>query len=76
MQYELFVEGKMMLLEEVKRVAEEQIEQESEGDGRVSIENEPSTKKKKGDSLQEDIHINFSPYYDELGDEQEEEGEA
>ena len=31
MQHEAFAEGKMMLLEEVKRVAEEQIEQESEG---------------------------------------------
>ena len=81
MQHESFAQGKMMPLEEVKRVAEEQIEQESEGDGRVSLENEPPAKKKKGDSLQEDIHIDFSSCYDELFDEQEdspviEEGEA
>ena len=81
MQHESFAEGKTLLLEEVKRVAEEQIEQESEGDGRVSLENEPPAKKKKGDSLQEDIHIDFSFCYDELFDEQEdspviEEGEA
>ena len=37
MQHESFAEGKTMLLEEVKRVTEEQIEQESEGDGRVSL---------------------------------------
>ena len=48
-----------MLLEEVKRVTKEQIEQESEGDGRVSLENEPPAKKKKGDSLLEGIHIDF-----------------
>ena len=54
-----------MLLEELKRVTEEQIEQESEGDGRVSLENKPPAKIKKGDSLQEDIHIDFSSY-DEL----------
>ena len=81
MQHESFAQGKMMPLEEVKRVAEEQIEQESEGDGRVSLENEPPAKKKKGDSLQEDIHVDFSSCYDELFDEQEdspviEEGEA
>ena len=81
MQHESFTEGKTMLLQEVKRVAEEQIQQESEGDGRVSLENEPPAKKKKGDSLQEDIHIDFSSCYDELFDEQEdspviEEGEA
>ena len=81
MQNGSFAEGKMMLLDEVKRVNEEQIEQEREGDGRVSLENEPPAKKKKGDSLQEDIHIDFSSCYDELFDEQEdspviEEGEA
>jgi len=81
MQHESFAERKTMLLEKVKRVAKEQIEQESGGDGRVSPENEPPAKKKKGDSLQEDIHIDFSSCYDELFDEQEdspfiEEGEA
>ena len=81
MQHESFAEGKTMLLEEVKGVTEEQIEQESEGDGRVSLANEPPAKKKKGDSLQEDIHIDFSSCYDELFDEQEdspviEEGEV
>ena len=71
MQHEPFAEGKMMLLEEVKKVAEEHIEQESEGDGRVSLENEPSAKKKKGDFLQEDIHTGFSSCYDELFEEEE-----
>ncbi len=77
MRQETFTEGKTMLLQEIKRISKEQLEQDnkeirSKIDGKDEEDGEPASKKKKPQSLQEDIHVDFSSCYDDPFGEKEE----